>query len=50
MGLVDDQLGLRTKDVLVPAPVVTAEEQVDAPRKDHAHVGLSLAAITAVLR
>ena len=48
MSLVDHLNGLRTKDLLVTAPVVPAEEQIGAAGQDDANIRLSVAAIAAI--
>ena len=50
MSLVDHLNGLCTKDLLVTAPVVTAEEQVNAAGKNDPNIGLRGAAIAPVGR
>ncbi len=50
MGLVHDFTCLGPKGILMPTPVVAAEEQVSASRENYSDIGLSIAAVTSIRR
>ena len=48
MRLIDDFGGLGAQGLLVPSPVVTAEQQIGTSGQNNAHVRLGVASVAAV--